>query len=81
MAFIHIKKDKNPSFGKTRSEQDDNLRKEGWGTGFVSEEQRDHCKFLEKQIKDNYVCNGRVHLNQKNIVKLMRQYGVKSKCR
>ena len=73
MAFLHIKK--NVSFGKTRTEQDDNLRKEGWGTGFASEEQRDKCKFLEKNIKDNYICNGTIHLNAKNIKRLMRQYG------
>ncbi|MFH1562848.1 MAG: hypothetical protein ABIF11_05460 [Nitrospirota bacterium] len=77
MAFVHIKKDKNPSFGKTRTEQDDNLRREGWGSGFASEEQRDHCKFLEKKIKDGYTTDGRVYLNQKQIMKLMKQYGVK----
>jgi len=77
MAFIHIKRDKNPAFGKTRTEQNENLEKEGWGSSFASEEQKEHCKFLEKKINENFITGGRVHLNSKQILKLMHQYGVK----
>jgi len=38
-------------FGKTRSEQEQNLIKEGWGKT-LTEEQLDKCKFLEKKIKE-----------------------------
>lgn len=62
-------------FGNTRSEQDKHLQEEGWGSSFASEEQRDYCKFLEKQIKDNYICGGKVHLRAKHIHCLMKQYG------
>ena len=37
-------------FGKTRSEQAKNLRKEGWGST-MSREQEDKCRFLEKKYK------------------------------
>jgi len=40
------------SFGKTRSEQEANLRKEGY-VG-MSDENFDKCKWMEKQIKDKY---------------------------
>ena len=38
-------------FGRTRSEQEANLRKEGMRS--LSDEQLDHLKFVEKKIKDN----------------------------
>lgn len=47
MANIIIK-DRDQRFGKTRSEQAENLRREGWGTGGLSEEQLDKAKYLEK---------------------------------
>jgi len=37
-------------FGKTRSEQEDNLRKEGMRS--ISDEQLDRIKFIEKRSKD-----------------------------
>ena len=37
-------------FGKTRSEQEDNLRKEGMRS--ISDEQLDRMKFIEKRAKD-----------------------------
>lgn len=37
-------------FGKTRSEQEENMRKE-WGST-MTDEQLDKCKFREKQIKE-----------------------------
>ena len=46
MAFIIIK-NKPYRFGKHRSEQEKNLRKEGMAT--MTEEQLDKCKFLEKK--------------------------------
>jgi hypothetical protein len=38
-------------FGRTRSEQESNLRKEGMSS--LSDEQLDHMKFVEKKLKDN----------------------------
>lgn len=49
MANIIIKG--KSSFGKTRSEQEANLRKEGWGGG-MSDEEVDKCKFLERKLKE-----------------------------
>jgi len=46
MAFV-ILKDKPYRYGKTRSEQEKNLHKEGMRT--MTEEQLDKCKFLEKK--------------------------------
>jgi hypothetical protein len=45
MAFV-ILKDRPYRFGKTRSEQEENLRKEGMET--MTEEQLDKLKFVEK---------------------------------
>jgi hypothetical protein len=42
-----IVKNKPYRFGKRRSEQERNLRKEGMAT--MTEEQLDKCKFLEKK--------------------------------
>jgi len=51
MAYIIIKgKDRQHKLGKTRSEQEENIRKE-WGKT-MSDEQLDKCKFLEKKKKD-----------------------------
>lgn len=46
MAFVIIK-DRPYRFGKHRSEQEKNLRKEGMIT--MSDAQLDRCKFLEKK--------------------------------
>lgn len=51
MANIIIRKP--DSFGKTRSEQEGNLRKEGWGKT-LTDEQLDKCKFLERKLKEKY---------------------------
>lgn len=49
--MIHIIiRGKRDHFGKTRSEQETNMRKE-WGTT-MSDEQLDKLKFLERKIKD-----------------------------
>jgi len=45
-----IIKGKHDHFGKTRSEQEANMRKE-WGTT-MTDEQLDKLKFLEKKVKD-----------------------------
>jgi len=45
-----IIKGKHDHFGKTRSEQEKNMRNE-WGTT-MSDEQLDKLKFLEKKVKD-----------------------------
>ena len=49
MANIIIK-DKT-SIGKTRSEQETNIRKEGWGHTLTNE-QLDKCKYLERLLKE-----------------------------
>lgn len=48
MANIIIK-DRTARFGKTRSEQAENLKKE-WGCGGLTDEQIDKCKHLEKKL-------------------------------
>lgn len=48
MANIIIKG--KTKFGRTRSEQEQNLRKEGMVS--LSDEQLDRCKFLEKRFKN-----------------------------
>ena len=50
MAFVHIRKE-HDSLGKTRSEQETNIRKE-WGST-MSDEQLDKLKFLEKKKKEH----------------------------
>jgi len=42
---------KPDSFGKTRSEQEKNLRSEGWGYT-LSDEQLDKCEYLERKARD-----------------------------
>lgn len=49
MANIIIKG--RTKIGNTRSEQEENLRKE-WGST-ITDEQLDKCKFLERKLKDN----------------------------
>jgi hypothetical protein len=49
MTNIIIKDDKPDRFGKTRSEHEDNMRKE-WGRT-MTDEQLDKLKFLEKKIR------------------------------
>ena len=41
------------SLGKTRSEQEENMKNEGWGRT-LTDEQLDKCKFAEKKFKDKY---------------------------
>lgn len=48
MANIIIRKP--GSFGRTRSEQEKNLQKEGWYS--LTEEQIDKCKHLEKKVEE-----------------------------
>lgn len=38
--------------GRTRSEQAENLRRVYGGSGGISDEGLDKCKFLEKQLKE-----------------------------
>ena len=39
--------------GKSRSEIESNLIKEGWGSSLTSEEM-DKCAFIERKIKEKY---------------------------
>jgi len=48
MAFVHTRK-KHDNMGKTRSEQEENLRKE-WGST-MTDGQLDKLKFLERKKK------------------------------
>lgn len=50
MTFVIIK-DRPYRFGKKRSEQEMNLRREGMST--MTEEQLDKCKYLEKKSGAN----------------------------
>jgi len=50
MANIIIKNDRPDKFGRTRSEQEENMRKE-WGRT-IEDEQLDKLKFLERKIKE-----------------------------
>ena len=50
MAFVHIR-NKHDALGKTRSEQEINMRKE-WGST-MSDEQLDKLKFLERKKKNH----------------------------
>ncbi len=47
---IIIRGGQNDKYGKTRSEQEENIRKEGGRT--MSEEKLDKLKFLERKIKE-----------------------------
>lgn len=44
-------KDSHHKFGKTRSEQEENMRKE-WGQT-MTDEQLDKLKYIERKIKEN----------------------------
>jgi hypothetical protein len=46
-----IIKGKHDHVGKTRSEQEENLRKE-WGSS-ITDEQLDKLKYLERKVKDS----------------------------
>ena len=50
MLHIIIKNNRTDIFGRTRSEQEENLRKE-WG-GTMTDEQLDKCKYIERKIKE-----------------------------
>lgn len=54
MPFHIIIRGKTP-YGKTRSEQESNLRKDGMGS--LSEEQLDKCKWVEKKtgVKKGFI--------------------------
>jgi len=42
-----------PKHGKSRSEVEKNLRKEGWGSS-LTEAQIDKCAYLERKAKEKY---------------------------
>jgi hypothetical protein len=67
MVEIIIRRSKG-NFGRSRSEQEQNLLKEGWG-GTMDEEQLDKCKFLEKKIKEVTGAT-KTHLKQRDIDKV-----------
>jgi hypothetical protein len=54
MSVTIIVKDEKPK-GETRANLDERLRKEGFGTMFKTDEQRDKCQYLERKIKK--ICN------------------------
>lgn len=67
MVEIIIRRGKS-NLGKSRSEQEENLRKEGWGST-MEDEQLDKCKFLEKKIKEETGAT-KTHLKQHHIDKV-----------
>lgn len=62
MVYI-ITKSGGSSYGRTRSEIEDNLRKDGMSS--MSDEQSDKCKYLEKKSKE--VLGGEIFINQGHI--------------
>ena len=62
------------NLGDTATEIDANMRKAGWGGLFSSDQQRDHCKFLEDNVKRNYSCGGKWKLKSHMIEHLMKPY-------
>ena len=71
MANIIIK-DRKGRFGKTRSEQEEILRKEGWGGGMTGEEV-EKAKFIEKQLKEEYGIKNS-HIKQAHIKRMDEFY-------
>lgn len=49
MSYINVHK----SIGKSRAEQEKNLRREGWGSTMTNE-QLDKCKYLEKNLGNRH---------------------------
>ena len=66
----------NPVVGTTATEIDRNMRKENWGGLFKNDQQRDHCKFLEKKIANDYICKsqGRQQLKATAVEHLIAPY-------
>ena len=62
-----------PAAGTSATEIDANMRKEGWGGLFKSDQQRDHCKYLEKRVASEYTNLGRFQLKATAIDSLMSQ--------
>ncbi len=62
MVYI-ITKTGGSSYGRTRSEVEDNLRKDGMSS--LSEEQQDKCKYLERKSKEEF--GGKIFINQGHI--------------
>ena len=63
-----------PAAGTSATEIDGNMRKEGWGGLFKSDQQRDHCKYLEKQVGREYTNLGRFQLKASSVDHLMSLY-------
>lgn len=59
---------KSGRFGKTRSEIEKNLAKEGWGTS-LTQEQIEKCTYLEKKAKEKYGLE-KSHMRTLNIDKV-----------
>jgi hypothetical protein len=51
------------NYGNTRSEIEENLRKDGLGT--MTGEQLDKCKYLEKKSKEEF--GGMIFINERHI--------------
>ena len=63
-----------PAAGTSATDIDANMRKENWGGLFKNDQQRDHCKFLEKQIAREYTNLGRFQLKASSVDHLMSLY-------
>uniref|UniRef100_A0A6M3L9P2 Uncharacterized protein n=1 Tax=viral metagenome TaxID=1070528 RepID=A0A6M3L9P2_9ZZZZ len=70
---MYLPDDGKPS-GHTATEIDANMRKEGWGGLFKDDQERDHCKFLEKQIAEGYTGGRKCQLKASAVKHLMAQY-------
>lgn len=63
--------DRKRRLGDTRSEQHENLVKEGWSGG-LSGEQYEKVKYLEKKFKDEFNTRGKVWFSHKDIKDLVK---------
>ena len=64
-----------PPMGRTATEIDANMRDDGWGGLFKTDQERDYCKFLEKGLSNGYTNGNKMYLRPKHIKSLMKQYG------
>ena len=62
MVYI-ITKTGGASYGRTRGEIEDNLRKDGLSS--LTDEQHDKCKYLEKKSEEEF--GGKIFINEAHI--------------
>ena len=63
--------DRKRRLGDTRSEQHENLVKEGWSGG-LSGEQAEKIKYLEKKFKNEFTTGGKIWFSQRVIKEMVK---------